>query len=69
MPMPYTLPYVVILLLMATLSGCGTTLIVPPDKPRDPAPVFVLDHGRHTSLVLSAANGTLHRYAYGDLAY
>ena len=44
MPMPYTLPYVVILLLVAILSGWGTTLIVPPDKPRDPAPVFVLDH-------------------------
>ena len=69
MPMPHALPYVVILLLVAILSGCGTTLIVPPGKPRDPAPVFVLDHGRHTSLVLSAPDGTLHRYAYGDWAY
>lgn len=67
--MPHALPHVLILLLSAILSGCGTTLIVPPAEPRDPAAVFVLDHGRHTSLVLSAADGTLHRYAYGDWAY
>lgn len=56
-------------LLALMLSGCGATLIVPPESPRDPVPVFVLDHGRHTSLVVSAADGSLHRYAYGDWRY
>lgn len=59
-------------LLLATLfvlGGCGTTAITPPPRPLDPVPVFVLDHGRHTSLVLTAADGSLHRYAYGDWRY
>lgn len=51
------------------LSGCGATLIVPPETPNEAAAVFVLDHGRHTSLVVSAADGSLHRYAYGDWRY
>ncbi len=57
------------LLLMLLLTGCGTTRIVPPLDPRDPVSVFVLDHGRHTSLVLPAPDGSLHRYAYGDWRY
>jgi hypothetical protein len=59
------------LLLLAALllAGCGTTRIVPPMDPQDPVPVFVLDHGRHTSLVLPAPDGSLHRYAYGDWRY
>lgn len=67
--MPHALPHVLILLLLPMLSGCGTTLIVPPAEPSDPAVVYVLDHGRHTSLVLPAADGSLHRYAYGDWGY
>jgi hypothetical protein len=48
------------------LAGCGTTVVTPPDAPADPLPVFLLDHGRHTSLVLPAPDGTITRYAYGD---
>jgi hypothetical protein len=48
------------------LAGCGTTVVIPPDAPADPLPVFLLDHGRHTSLVLPAPDGTITRYAYGD---
>ena len=61
----------VILLLGAALllGGCGNTRIVPPLDPVDPVPVFLLDHGRHTSLVLPAPDGSLHRYAYGDWRY
>jgi hypothetical protein len=65
--MPHALPF--LLILLPLLSGCGTTLITPPADLREPAAVFVLDHGRHTSLVLSAPDGSLHRYAYGDWAY
>jgi len=46
------------------LSGCATT-IVPPAGVLHPQPVFVLDHGRHTSLVLPHPDGLV-RYAYGD---
>lgn len=58
-----------ILATLLVLGGCGTTAITPPPRPLDPVPVFVLDHGRHTSLVLTAADGSLHRYAYGDWRY
>lgn len=50
------------------LGGC-TTRVVPPMNPQVPATVFVLDHGRHTSLVVPAAEGGLVRYAYGDWRY
>ena len=46
------------------LGGCATT-IVPPDSVERPQSVFVLDHGRHSSLVLPHPDGFV-RYAYGD---
>ncbi|OOG23302.1 hypothetical protein B1C78_11765 [Thioalkalivibrio denitrificans] len=58
-----------VLILVAALwllAGCGTTVVIPPESPPDPVPVFLLDHGRHTSLVLPAPDGTMTRYAYGD---
>ncbi len=51
------------------LAGCGATLITPPDEVQEPTPVFVLEHGWTSSLVLPAADGSLYRYAYGDWAY
>jgi hypothetical protein len=45
--------------------GCST-VVVPPSRPADPEPVFLLDHGRHASLVLPGAEGGIVRYAYGD---
>ena len=56
-------------LLLASIGACSVTRISPPVKPHEPAPVFVLEHGRSTSIVLSAADGSLHRYAYGDWEY
>lgn len=53
---------------LGLLGGC-TTRIVPPVNLQEPATVFVLDHGRHTSLVVPAAEGGLVRYAYGDWRY
>ncbi len=57
------------LLVSLLLTGCGATRISPPVEVLDPMPVFVLDHGRHTSLVLADGDGGLHRYAYGDWRY
>lgn len=52
-------------LVLAVLLGGCTTTIVPPASLANPQPVFVLDHGRHTSLVLPHPEGVV-RYAYGD---
>lgn len=57
-----------VLAALGFLGGC-TTRIVPPVNLEVPATVFVLDHGRHTSLVLSTPDGRLVRYAYGDWRY
>ena len=48
-------------------GGCGYS-VIPPPAPADPAPVYLLDHGRHASLVLPADGGMV-RYAYGDWAW
>lgn len=56
-----------ILAFLSAVTGCAATVI-----PRefsdhlDPRPVFLLDHGLHTSLALSRDDGTLVRYVYGD---
>jgi hypothetical protein len=49
-------------------SGC-VTHVVPPATPARPVAVFLLDHGRHSSLVLPAEEGRIVRYSYGDWAY
>ncbi|MGY6553995.1 MAG: hypothetical protein ACXIUM_05690 [Wenzhouxiangella sp.] len=36
------------------------------DTAEETRPVFLLDHGRHASLVLTRADGQLVRYAHGD---
>lgn len=47
------------------LSACTTTVFAPA-RIEDPAGVGVLDHGRHSSLILEASDGGMLRYAYGD---
>lgn len=47
------------------LLGACTTTIVPPASVDRPESVFVLDHGRHSSLVLPHPDGFV-RYAFGD---
>ncbi|WP_158611798.1 hypothetical protein [Guyparkeria sp. SCN-R1] len=47
------------------MLGACTTTIVPPASVDRPQSVFVLDHGRHSSLVLPHPEGFV-RYAYGD---
>ncbi len=51
--------------LVVLLGGCSTAVLAPP-PPEEPRPVFLLDHGRHSSLVLTTENDDLIRYSYGD---
>lgn len=53
---------------LCSLAAC-TNRIIPPSMPQKPGAVFVLDHGRHTTLVLPAADRGIVRYAYGDWQY
>jgi hypothetical protein len=55
------------LLLTCGVSGCVTT-IIPPRAPVDGVEVFIVDHGRTTSLVVPT-NGGMLRFAYGDWDY
>lgn len=50
------------------LGGCAAT-IVPPADPDDPRPVFILDHGRHTTLVVVDSAGQPIRYAFGEVGW
>ncbi len=53
----------------SALAACATTYVVAP-PPLAPgaarAPVAVLDHGRHSSLVVGLQDGRMVRYAYGN---
>jgi hypothetical protein len=55
----------VVLFCALGLQAC-TTLITPRSAPSDPVNVFIVDHGRTSSLVVPAPDGDLLRYAYGD---
>ena len=52
------------LLLLVFFTGCTYTL-TPPPLPSNPTQVFLLDHGRHSSLVLPTDSEMI-RYSYGD---
>lgn len=53
-------------LLVVALGGC-TAVIVPPPAPERPLRAAILDHGRHSSLMLELPAGEgLVRYSYGD---
>lgn len=54
-----------VLALVTLVAGCAGE-IVPPQTLLQPIPVAVLDHGRHTSIVIGADDGSMTRYAYGD---
>lgn len=59
---------IVAAVLALLLAGC-TTIITPPPREADMVSVFVLDHGRHASLLLPTAEGGSVRYSYGDWNY
>ena len=50
---------------LLAVAGCATSLRCP-RKLADPVPVFVLEQGRTSSLILPTPEGDLVRYAYGD---
>jgi hypothetical protein len=56
-----------VLTLTTLLAGCTTT-IVPPSDPAVPARTYVLDYGRHTSLLLPAEDSFV-EYAYGEWSW
>lgn len=61
-----------LLLALATgaVGACATTyVVIPPAPPAAHAPVAVLDHGRHSSLVVGLPDGRMVRYAYGQWAW
>lgn len=47
------------------VAGCAA-VIVPPAQVGNPVKAAVLDHGRHSSLLLERPDGSLVRYAYGE---
>lgn len=51
------------------LGGGLTTVLQGPDDPVDSRAVFVIDHGRHSSIAIETASGDLVRYSYGDQRY
>lgn len=50
------------------LAGCGAT-IWPSTAVEQPRTVYLLQHARHSSLLLTAADRSRVRYAYGDWAW
>lgn len=55
------------LALMLLVSGCAGVVTRPEgEPPADARPVLLLDHGRHSSLVLTRSDHSLVRYLYGD---
>lgn len=50
------------------LSGCAAT-VTPPAVVEQPRTVWLFQHARHSSLLLTAADNTRVRYAYGDWAW
>mgnify|MGYP006987897890 FL=1 len=56
-----------IVLTSLALAGCGGTVMHPDlETANGVRPVFLLEHGRHSSLVLTRTDGSMVRYVYGD---
>ena len=54
---------------LALLTGCGGVVIPLPADPVQTRSVILLQHARHSSLVLTRADASRVRYAYGDWAW
>lgn len=54
-----------VVLLLVLLTGCAARLH-PPAEVADPVEVYLLDHGRHASLVVPDGDEGVVRYSYGD---
>jgi hypothetical protein len=51
-----------------TLIGCSATVSCPRES-ENPRLIFLLNHGRHNSLVLDLGESGIQRYGYGDWRY
>jgi hypothetical protein len=49
-------------------GGCATH-VIPPEVVHEPATVYLADYGRHASLILPTAPGTLTEYSFGDWTF
>ncbi len=66
-PSPYRRIALLLLLLSVLLTGCVGTVTRPDtDRIEQPRSAFLLDHGRHASLVLTREDDSLVRYLYGE---
>lgn len=72
MPRP-AVPYlraprtVLLVLLVVAFAGCAPVQVQPPPDPDPATQVLIIDHGRHSSLLLPDADGRHWlRYSYGD---
>ena len=66
--LPVTFARACTVALGALLVGACTNTVVPPPAPAQPVSAFLLDHGRHASLVVEREDG-LTRWSYGDWAW
>ena len=55
-------------LVAALLAAACAATVRPPENPPEPRPAFILDHGRHTTLVVVDSGGRPVRYAFGQLS-
>jgi len=56
-----------VLCIVMGLWACSVSVVVPEAATiAVPRPLFLLEHGRHTSLVLTRSDGAMLRFAYGD---
>ncbi|MCC5793181.1 MAG: hypothetical protein JJT85_00410 [Chromatiales bacterium] len=56
-----------LLLIVTACWGCSATITLPDEQAIEvPRPVFLVEHGWHTSLVLTDEQGGMVRYVYGD---
>lgn len=51
------------------LAGCGAVVVGPGEIDGESRTVYLLEHGRHSSLMLTADDQTRIRYAYADWAW
>jgi len=56
-------------LLSLLLCGCGAVAVGPAQPPAESRVVQLLEHGRHSTLLLTAADQTRLRYAYADWSW
>lgn len=66
MKLPATFKTLLFAVAAPLFGGCAAT-VVPPGDPTDPRPAYILDHGRHTTLVVVDSGGRPVRYAFGEI--